>query len=268
MNDGACDPAGRFWAGSMALQEDVLGAGALYRLEPDGSAVEVLAGVSLSNGIAWSPDGRTMYHVDTSARTLSAYSFAVLTGALGPRASADRLRGPRRISGRSCRRRRGVHLGRLLARVPRLSLLARRRAARRRRGSRRRSSRVAPSAAPHSKTSTSRPQHAISIRLRPERAICTSPAQACRGGSHTDSEGDHSSSIRRDALGPVSGCRAPLARQGHEFARPGYGEVRREHRDGDRRDLQRADLGREGWRAGSARTGRRRAPPEARRTSL
>ena len=84
MNDGACDAAGRFWAGSMALQEDILGAGALYRLEPDGSAVEVVAGVSLSNGVAWSPDGRTMYHVDTTARTLSAYSFAVLTGALGP----------------------------------------------------------------------------------------------------------------------------------------------------------------------------------------
>ena len=84
MNDGACDAAGRFWAGSMALQEDVLGAGSLYRLEPDGSVVEVLAGVSLSNGIAWSPDGRTMYHVDTSAGTLSAYSFDVLTGALGP----------------------------------------------------------------------------------------------------------------------------------------------------------------------------------------
>ena len=84
MNDGACDPAGRFWAGSMALQEDVLGAGALYRLEPDGTAVEVVAGVSLSNGVDWSPDGRTMYHVDTTAHTLSAYAFAGVTGTLGP----------------------------------------------------------------------------------------------------------------------------------------------------------------------------------------
>ena len=84
MNDGACDAAGRFWAGSMALQDGVLGEGSLYRLEPDGSAVEVLAGISLSNGIDWSPDGRTMYHVDTSARTLSAYPFNGLTGALGP----------------------------------------------------------------------------------------------------------------------------------------------------------------------------------------
>ena len=135
MNDGACDAAGRFWAGSMALQEDVLGAGALYRLEPDGTAVEVVAGVSLSNGVDWSPDGRTMYHVDTTARTLSAYAFAELTGALGPAANTDRLRGRRRISGRSRRRRRGVHLGRLLARVARLPLFAGRRAARRRRGS-------------------------------------------------------------------------------------------------------------------------------------
>ena len=83
MNDGACDAAGRFWAGSMALQEGVLRQGSLYRLEPDGSAVEVLASVSLSNGIGWSPDGRTMYHVDTLARTLSAYPFDEVTGALG-----------------------------------------------------------------------------------------------------------------------------------------------------------------------------------------
>jgi sugar lactone lactonase YvrE len=82
-NDGACDPAGRFWAGTMALQESVLGIGALYRLEPDGSAVEVLTGISLSNGIDWSPDGRTMYHVDTSVATLSAYAFDVSTGAVG-----------------------------------------------------------------------------------------------------------------------------------------------------------------------------------------
>ena len=83
MNDGACDAAGRFWAGSMALQDGVLGEGSLYRLEPDGSAVEVLAGVSLSNGIGWSPDGRTMYHIDTLALSLSAYSFDALTGTLG-----------------------------------------------------------------------------------------------------------------------------------------------------------------------------------------
>lgn len=84
MNDGACDAAGRFWAGSMALQEDVLRRGSLYRLGTDGRAVEVLAGVSLSNGIGWAPDGRTMYHVDTLAPTLSAYPFDEATGALGP----------------------------------------------------------------------------------------------------------------------------------------------------------------------------------------
>ena len=84
MNDGACDAAGRFWAGSMALTDGVLGQGSLYRLEPDGSSVEVLAGISLSNGIDWSPDGRTMYHVDTLALSLSAYSFDALTGVLGP----------------------------------------------------------------------------------------------------------------------------------------------------------------------------------------
>ena len=84
MNDGACDAAGRFWAGSMALTDGVLGQGSLYRLEPDGSSVEVLAGVSLSNGIGWSPDGGTMYHVDTIALSLSAFPFDELTGVIGP----------------------------------------------------------------------------------------------------------------------------------------------------------------------------------------
>ena len=135
MNDGACDAAGRFWAGSMALQEGVLRQGSLYRLEPDGSAVEVLAAVSLSNGIGWSPDGRTMYHVDTLARTLSAYPFDEVTGALGRHASADRVQARRWISGWNRSRRRGVHLGRALARVPHLPLLAGRGAARHRRGS-------------------------------------------------------------------------------------------------------------------------------------
>src|SRR4051812_9870934 len=52
MNDGACDPAGRFWAGTMALDERP-DAGALYRLDPDGSVDVMVAPVSISNGIDW-----------------------------------------------------------------------------------------------------------------------------------------------------------------------------------------------------------------------
>ena len=59
MNDGKCDPAGRFWAGSMAYDARP-GAGSLYRLDPDGQVHEILRGLTISNGLAWTPDGATM----------------------------------------------------------------------------------------------------------------------------------------------------------------------------------------------------------------
>ena len=73
-NDGKCDPAGRFWAGTMAYDETP-GAGALYRLDPDGGASLMLDGVTISNGLAWSLDGRTMYYIDTPTRRIDAFSF-------------------------------------------------------------------------------------------------------------------------------------------------------------------------------------------------
>jgi sugar lactone lactonase YvrE len=74
MNDGNCDPQGRFWAGSMALDERP-GAGSLYRLDPDGSVVRMLSDVTISNGIGWSPDASTMYYIDTPTRRVDAFSF-------------------------------------------------------------------------------------------------------------------------------------------------------------------------------------------------
>jgi sugar lactone lactonase YvrE len=64
MNDGKCDPAGRFWAGTMDV-EGRRPLGSLYRLEADHRLVQVLTGVTISNGIGWSPDGRTMYYIDS-----------------------------------------------------------------------------------------------------------------------------------------------------------------------------------------------------------
>ena len=58
-NDGKVDERGRFWAGTMALDESP-GRGALYRLDPDGSVTQMLDGVGLSNGLDWSLDGRTL----------------------------------------------------------------------------------------------------------------------------------------------------------------------------------------------------------------
>ena len=55
MNDGACDPDGRFYCGTMAYDE-APGRGALYRLDPDGRVSQVFDGVSISNGLAFNPD--------------------------------------------------------------------------------------------------------------------------------------------------------------------------------------------------------------------
>jgi sugar lactone lactonase YvrE len=84
MNDGAVDPAGRFWAGSMSL-DGVAGQGTLYRLDADGSVHPMLAPVTTSNGPAWSPDGRLMYYVDTRTRVIDVFDFDVATGACANR---------------------------------------------------------------------------------------------------------------------------------------------------------------------------------------
>jgi sugar lactone lactonase YvrE len=64
MNEGGCDPDGRFYCGSMAYDQR-LGAGKLYRLDPDGSVHIVAEGMTISNGIEWSPDGGVAYYNDT-----------------------------------------------------------------------------------------------------------------------------------------------------------------------------------------------------------
>lgn len=74
MNDGACDPDGRFYCGSMAYDER-RGAGTLYRLATDGTATPVLTDVTISNGLAWTPDGQTAYYVDTPTRRIDAFDY-------------------------------------------------------------------------------------------------------------------------------------------------------------------------------------------------
>jgi sugar lactone lactonase YvrE len=84
MNDGACDPQGRFWAGSMAYDE-ARGAGALYRLDGDGSVREMVSDATISNGLGWSPDGRTMYWADSGPARLEAFAFDPASGAVSDR---------------------------------------------------------------------------------------------------------------------------------------------------------------------------------------
>jgi len=78
-NDGRCDPQGRFWAGYLNERRDAQSAG-LVRLDPDFRLTAVLGGMTISNGLAWSPDGRTMYHTDTPTRAIDAYDFDAASG--------------------------------------------------------------------------------------------------------------------------------------------------------------------------------------------
>lgn len=80
LNDAAVDPAGRAWAGSMAYDARP-GAGSLYRLDADG-ADEVLTGLTIANGLGWSPDGRLMLVVDSPTRTVAGHP-AHADGTLG-----------------------------------------------------------------------------------------------------------------------------------------------------------------------------------------
>ncbi|MFE9443417.1 SMP-30/gluconolactonase/LRE family protein [Streptomyces sp. NPDC006602] len=69
MNDGVADPAGRFWAGSMAY-DGTRGAGSLYRTDRSGTVVRVLDGLTIANGPAFTSDGTTMYLADTAVGTI------------------------------------------------------------------------------------------------------------------------------------------------------------------------------------------------------
>jgi sugar lactone lactonase YvrE len=84
MNDGACDRAGRFYAGTMAADESP-GQGALYRLDPDHGVTQLLTGVGISNGIGWSPDEALMYYVDSLAYRVDVFDYDAATGAISDR---------------------------------------------------------------------------------------------------------------------------------------------------------------------------------------
>ena len=80
VNDGKCDPAGRFLAGSMDMNEKEA-SGSLYSF--DGKAVtRLLEGIRISNGLAWSPDHKTFYYIDTPTRIVKAFDYDVNSGAI------------------------------------------------------------------------------------------------------------------------------------------------------------------------------------------
>jgi sugar lactone lactonase YvrE len=81
MNDGACDPQGRLWAGTLA-DDFRPGAGALYRLDGDGQAKLILAELTISNGLGWSPDGSVMYLADSGPRLIHSFRFDQKAGTI------------------------------------------------------------------------------------------------------------------------------------------------------------------------------------------
>ncbi|MBR8743187.1 SMP-30/gluconolactonase/LRE family protein [Nocardiopsis sp. MG754419] len=83
MNDGCCDPRGRFWAGSMAY-DGTPGAGSVYRADPDGAVTRVLDGYTIPNGPAFTADGARMYLADSAAGRIDSYEVTS-AGELGAR---------------------------------------------------------------------------------------------------------------------------------------------------------------------------------------
>lgn len=81
-NDGKCDPGGSFWAGTMHITASVPHAGGLYRLDSDLSVHTMLKDVSISNGIVWTADHKTMYFNDSSPRTVTAFDYDRATGTI------------------------------------------------------------------------------------------------------------------------------------------------------------------------------------------
>ena len=92
MNEGGCDPDGRFYAGSMAYSKTP-GAATLHRLDPSGEVDLVLEGVSTSNGLAWSPDGSRAYYNDTPTRQVAVFDYSREEGLTNRRVLVDVLDG-------------------------------------------------------------------------------------------------------------------------------------------------------------------------------
>jgi sugar lactone lactonase YvrE len=88
MNEGGCDPDGRFYCGSMAYDQKP-GAGALYRLDPAGSVHVVLEHVTVSNGLEWSPDGSRAYYNDTPTHRITVFDYDRESGLTGRRPFAE-----------------------------------------------------------------------------------------------------------------------------------------------------------------------------------
>ena len=84
MNDAKCDPMGRLFTGTVAY-DFAPGAGTLYRVDADWSWRAVVDGLTISNGMGWSPDATRMYFIDSPTQGVDVFDYDVETGSLGGR---------------------------------------------------------------------------------------------------------------------------------------------------------------------------------------
>jgi len=81
LNDGKCDPAGRFWVGSMQWQQQK-GKANLFTIDSNASVTKKIDSVTISNGIVWTKDKKTMYYIDTPTSQIKAYDYDNATGSI------------------------------------------------------------------------------------------------------------------------------------------------------------------------------------------
>lgn len=81
-NDGKCDPQGRFWFGSMSARDQEA---SLYCYTPAGSVTRMETGLTISNGLGWSPDQQTFYLTDSPRQIIYAYDFEPEAGQINHR---------------------------------------------------------------------------------------------------------------------------------------------------------------------------------------
>jgi sugar lactone lactonase YvrE len=80
-NDGKCDPAGRFWAGTLPLSEDHPG-GSMYRVDQDLSIHKIFDNCTISNGLCWSHDHQYFYFIDTPTLRVDRFDFDAASGSI------------------------------------------------------------------------------------------------------------------------------------------------------------------------------------------
>jgi sugar lactone lactonase YvrE len=83
-NDGKCDPAGRYWAGTMDDSERTA-SGSLYCIDQDRKLRKLVTQVGVSNGLGWSPDNRKMYYIDSPTKKVSSFDYSLTMGEISNR---------------------------------------------------------------------------------------------------------------------------------------------------------------------------------------